>query len=121
MVGKHRTAGAFNGWNWTLVLVASEDNEEPCVNTLHWRGTGQESVPKKEPAYDCLKRSTAGRLFDSTGELRWRTIPALGAACYRVVFLGNTDWVGAVLQDHSDSLNDLQPREDRFFLVGTAN
>ena len=106
---------AFNGWNWTLALVDSEDNEEPRVNTLHWCGTGQES---EEPAYDCLTRSTAGRLFDSTGELRWRTIPALGAACYRVVFLGNADWVGTALEDHSDILKDLKPREDRFFLWG---
>ena len=111
----------FDWWDWTSELVVPEEsinNEEPRVNALRWCGIGQESVAEKEPAYDCLTRSTAGRLFDSAGELRWRTIPALGEACYRVVFLGNTDWVGTALKDHSDSLKDLQPREDRFFLWG---
>ena len=110
---------AFDWWDWTSeFVVAEKNNEEPRVNTLHWCGTGQESVAEKEPAYDCLTRSTAGRLFDPAGELRWRTIPALGEACYRVVFLGNTDWVGTALEDHSNSLNDLQLYEDRFFLWG---
>ena len=110
---------AFDWWDWTSELVVPENNnEEPHVNTLHWCGTGQESVAEKEPAYDCLTRSTDGRLFDPAGELRWRTIPALGEACYRVVFLGNTDWVGIALKDHSDSLNDLQPHADLFFLWG---
>lgn len=109
---------AFDWWDWTSKLVAPEDNEGPRVNALHWCGTVQESVEEKEPAYDCLTRSTAGRLFDPAGELRWRTVPALGETCYRVVFLGNTDWVGTALKDHSDSLNDLQPQEDRFFLWG---
>ncbi|MDE0012359.1 MAG: hypothetical protein OXU36_14505 [Candidatus Poribacteria bacterium] len=111
----------FDCWNWTSELVVPEEsinNEEPRVNALRWCGTGQESVAEKEPAYDCLTRSTAGRLFDATGELRWRTIPAPGQVCYRVVFLGNTDWVGTTLKDHSHSLKDLQPREDRFFLWG---
>ena len=110
---------AFDWWDWASELLGPENNnEEPRVNTLHWCGTGQESIAEKEPAYDCLTRSTAGRLFDPAGELRWRTIPALGEACYRVVFLGNTDWVGTALKDHSDSLNDLQPHADRFFLWG---
>ena len=112
---------AFDWWDWTSELIVAEEsinNEEPRVNALHWYGIGQESVEEKESAYDCLTRSTAGRLFDSAGELRWRTIPALGEACYRVVFLGNTDWVGTALEDHSDGLNDLQLHEDRFFLWG---
>ena len=111
----------FDWWDWTSELVVPEEsinNEEPRVNALRWYGIGQRSVAENEPAYDCLTRSTAGRLFDAAGELRWRTIPALGEACYRVVFLGNTDWVGTTLKDHSDSLKDLQPREDRFFLWG---
>lgn len=111
----------FDWWDWTSKLVVAEasiNSEEPRVNVLHWYGIGQESVREKEPAYDCLTRSTAGRLFDPVGELRWRTIPALGEACYRVVFLGKTDWVGAALEDHSDKLNDLHPHEDRFFLWG---
>ena len=114
----------FDWWDWTSELIRAEESinsEKPRVNALHWYGIGQESVTEKEPAYDCLTRSTAGRLFDSTGELRWRTIPALGEACYRVVFLGNTDWVSTALKDHSDRLKDLEPREDRFFFLGTTN
>lgn len=111
----------FDLWDWTSELVVTEEsinNEGPSVNTLRWYGIGQESVLETESAYECLTRSTAGRLFDSAGELRWRTITTLGEACYRVVFLGKTDWVGASLEDHSDKLNDLRPHEDRFFLWG---
>lgn len=109
----------FDWWDWTSEIVVPENNnEETRVNTLHWRGTGQESVAEKEPAYDCLARSTAGRLFEPEGELRWRMIPLLAETCYRVVFLGNTDWVGTALKDHSDCLNDLHLYEDRFFLWG---
>ena len=109
---------AFAWWDWRSELVASEpsDNKESRVNTLRWCGIGRKSL--EESAYDCLTRSTAGRLFAPAGELRWRTIPALGEACYRVVFLGNTDWVGTALEDHSDNLNDLQAHEDSFFLWG---
>ena len=105
-------------WDWKSELIVSEsvNNEEPRIHTVRWCGMGRD--PVREPAYDCLTRSTAGRLFDPSGELRWRTIPALGEACYRVVFLGNADWVGAALDNHSNSLNDLRPHEDRFFLWG---
>ena len=98
---------AFDWWDW-----------KSSVNALRWYKAGQESVEEKQPAYDCLTRSTAGRLFDPAGELRWRTIPALGEACYRVVFLGNTDWVGTELADHSANLSELHPYNDSFFLWG---
>lgn len=105
-------------WDWKSELIVSEvvNNEEPRVHTVCWCGTGREAV--EETAYDCLKRSTAGRLFAPAGELRWRMIPFLDEACWRVVFLGNIDWVGTALEDHSDTLNDLHPQEDRFFLWG---
>ena len=84
--------------------------------TLHW--CRAECEPVKAAASDCLKRSTAGRLFACTGELRWRTIPALGESCWRTVFLGNIDWVGTGLDDYSDSLQGLQPAQEHFFLWG---
>ena len=111
----------FDLWDWPSELVVAEEsinNEEPRVNTLRWYGIGQESLAEKESAYDCLTRSTSGRLFNAACEFRWRTIPALGEACYRVVFLGKTDWVGASLEDHSDKLNDLHPHVDCFFMWG---
>lgn len=83
---------------------------------LHWCGAGRE--PVEEFARDCLSRSIAGRLFAPEGELRWRHIPALGLSCWRTVFLGNSDWVGTALHDHSDSLHDLHPHQERFFLWG---
>ena len=63
---------------------------------LNWCGAGRESV--KEGAGRCISRSTAGRLFANDGELRWRVIPTLGESCWRTVFLGNFDWVGAALR-----------------------
>lgn len=83
---------------------------------IHWYRAGNEAA--KESSRDCLTKSTAGRLFAKDGELRWRTIPALGDACWRVVFLGNVDWVGEALEDHSDYLNNLHPRQDSFYLWG---
>ena len=83
---------------------------------LPWCGAGRD--PVEERAHDCLARSTAGRLFSPDGELRWRAIPALGASSWRTVFLGNTDWVGAALDDCSDRLTGLHPRRDSFFLWG---
>lgn len=83
---------------------------------LHWCGAGRE--PIEELAADCLARSTAGRLFDRSGELRWRTIPALGQSCWRTVFLGNADWVGAALDDCSAGLDGLEPHQNGFLLWG---
>ena len=83
---------------------------------LHWCRAGREPAEKAVRA--CLSRSTTGRLFAPEGELRWRTIPALGSSCWRTVFLGNVDWVGTALDDHSDSLYCLHPRQDKFFLWG---
>ena len=97
---------AFDWWDWH---TGPEGN-------LKWCGAGRE--PVKELARDCLARSTAGRLFDRSGELRWRIIPALGQSCWRTVFIGNVDWVGTALDDHSDCLDALHPRQDRFFLWG---
>ena len=97
---------AFDCWDWQSGLEGE----------LSWCGAGRESIT--EGSQDCLTKSTSGRLFAPEGELRWRTIPALGDSCWRTVFLGNTDWVGAALEDHSDSLNDLHPHQDSFFLWG---
>lgn len=83
---------------------------------LHWCGAGR--APDEKRASDCLTRSAAGRLFAPDGELRWRTIPALGESCWRTVFLGNADWVGTALDDCSVILNDLRPHQDSFFLWG---
>ena len=97
---------ALDWWDWQSGL---ED-------AFHWYGAGRE--PIGERAKDCLIRATAGRLFAPDGELRWRAIPALGQSRWRTVFLGTTDWVNAALADHSDSLHDLKPRRDSFFLWG---
>ncbi len=86
------------------------------AGNLYWCGAGREQVEKS--ARDYLVRSTAGRLFAPDGELRWRIIPALGESCWRTVFLGNVDWVGTTLADHSDCLDALHPHQDSFFLWG---
>ena len=83
---------------------------------IRWYGTGHETV--KKSSRDCLTKSIAGRLFAPDGELRWRAIPALGDSCWRVVFLGNIDWVGTTLEDYSDSLDNLHPYQDSFYLWG---
>ena len=83
---------------------------------LRWYGAGREST--KKSAQDCLSCSTAGRLFAPSGELRWRTIPALGQSYWRTVFLGRVDWVGPVLEDHSDTLNGLHSHQENFLLWG---
>lgn len=97
---------ALDWWDWRSGLN----------NKLGWCGAGRE--PIKECAHGCLTRSTAGRLFAPDGELRWRTIPALGQSCWRTVFIGNADWAGAKLDDHSSSLSNLCPHQDSFFLWG---
>ncbi len=83
---------------------------------LNWCGAARE--PYAELAGSCLSRSTAGRLFAPDGELRWRVIPALGDACWRTTFLGDVDWTGAALEDCSDRLRGLEPKQERYFLWG---
>lgn len=83
---------------------------------IHWYRAGYETV--KKSSRDCLTKSTAGRLFAPDGELRWRTIPTLGTACWRVVFLGNVDWTKEALEDHSYVLNDLHSHQESFYLWG---
>lgn len=86
---------------------------------FHWCGAGREPCePSEVDAAGCLSRSTAGRLFAPDGELRWRVVPALNERCWRTVFLGAGDWVGAGLEDRSDQLRGLQPRRERYFLWG---
>ena len=97
---------ALDWWDWKSGL----DGE------LHWYGAGRE--PVKKSSRDCLTKSTAGRLFAPDGELRWRTIPALGTACWRVAFLGKVDWTKEVLEDHSYVLNGLHSRQESFYLWG---
>ena len=97
---------ALDSWDWQSGLEGQ----------LRWCRAGRE--PIEEPSQDCLTRSTAGRLFAPEGELRWRNIPALGQSCWRTVFLGNADWVGTALKDHSDGLANLHPHRDSFFLWG---
>ena len=97
---------AFDWWDWSSGLEGK----------LCWCGAGRE--PVEELARDCLARSIAGRLFAPSGELRWRTIPALGPSGWRTVFLGTDDWVHSALDDHSATLHGLQPHQDKFFLWG---
>lgn len=97
---------AFDWWKWHAGLEGN----------LRWCGAGRE--PVEESARGCLARSTAGRVFAPNGELRWRTITALGSSCWRTVFLGTGDWVGTVLDDHSAVLDGLQPHRDGFLLWG---
>ena len=97
---------AFDCWGW----------HPSFEGELSWCGAGRE--PIKESSQNCLTKSITGRLFAAEGELRWRTIPVLGEECWRTVFLGNDDWVGTALDDHSSSLSNLQPHQDSFFLWG---
>ena len=97
---------AFDGWDWSAGPKGH----------LCWCGAGRE--PVEELARDCLARSTAGRLFAPSGELRWRVISALGSSCWRTVFLGIDDWVDKTLDDHSTGLHGLQPHRDGFLLWG---
>lgn len=92
------------------------DSKSGLEGKIRWYSASQES--SKEPSRDCLTKSTAGRLFAPEGELRWRIIPALGNSGWRVVFLGNIDWVGSALDDHSEILSNLQPYQDSFYLWG---
>lgn len=102
---------APDGWTLDCWNSGSGLNGE-----IKWYTAGQEL--SKKPSRDCLVKSTSGRLFAPEGELRWRNIPVLGQSCWRTVFLGNVDWVGAALEDHSDCLNNLTSHQDRFFLWG---
>lgn len=99
---------AADGWAFDWWLGLDRD--------LNWCGTGHE--PYSERSDDCLSRSTAGRLFAPDGELRWRVIPALGDARWRTIFLGDGDWKGAALEDCSDNLRGLAPKQVRYFLWG---
>lgn len=87
-------------------------------HNFRWCGAGREPIEDERGASSFLVRSTSGRLFAPDGELRWRVIRALGEACWRTVFLGDTDWVGARLDDCSDLLTALKPRRCRYFLWG---
>ena len=83
---------------------------------LNWCGAGRESYAER--AGGCLSRSTAGRLFAPDGELHWRVIPALGEACWRTTFLGDGDWTATALEDCSDHLRGLAPKQERYFMWG---
>ena len=87
-------------------------------HSIRWCGAGREPIEDAEDVCDYLCRSTAGRLFAPDGELRWRVVPALGDACWRTVFLGGADWAGSALDDCSDRLTGLEPRQHRYFLWG---
>ncbi len=93
-------------WNWEIGIETE----------IRWYRARHEPVEKS--AKDCLAKSTAGRLFAMEGELRWRTIPALGEACWRTVFLGNVDWAGPTLENHSQALNNLRSHQKSFYLWG---
>lgn len=97
---------ALDWWEW----------EAGLPRKLRWCGAGR--APIEEYADACLPRSTAGRLFAPEGELRWRTIHALGESCWRTVFLGTTDWVETALENQSHVLEQLEPSHDSFFLWG---
>ena len=84
--------------------------------SIQWFGAGRGA--QEETARNCIQRSTSGRLFAADGELRWRVVPFLGLFCWRTVFLGHADWVGATLEDHSSCLNGLDTRQARFYLWG---
>ena len=98
---------------WTL---DAWDRKSGTESEICWYTAGQ--TPSQESSRDCVIKSTSGRLFAPEGELRWRTIPALGDSCWRVTFLGNVDWVGTALADYSDSLSNLHPHRDSFYLWG---
>jgi hypothetical protein len=72
------------------------------AGTVCWNGAGRS--PHSESLRDVLAGVTTGRVFASSGELKWRKLPALGQRCCRVVFLGS-DWKSACLEA-------LQPRNE---------
>ena len=94
----------------------SLDTWSGAETSIQWFGAGRGA--QEEIALNCIQRSTSGRLFAADGELRWRVVPFLGLFCWRTVFLGHTDWVGAILEDHSSCLNGLDTRQERFYLWG---
>lgn len=65
-----------------------------------------------------LGRSTTGRLFSPGGELRWRQLSSTGSRNYRCVFLGQSDWVGSLLDDKSTELADLKSERQQHLLWG---
>jgi hypothetical protein len=83
---------------------------------LLWYSAGQ--APKDHLADACLSRSQAGRIFSSSGELRWRRLASAGDGLYRIVFLGDCDWLPDGWSDHSQVLDRLIRRVERQFLWG---
>lgn len=67
---------------------------------LPWCGAGHE--PGEVLAQEAVSRSTAGRLFDDDGELKWRQLPVLGESAWRTVYLG----------EERDSVTSLPPRSE---------
>jgi hypothetical protein len=51
-----------------------------------WYGAGR--LATEQAVQDLLPRLVGGRIFAPAGELRWRTLPALGARTCRTVYLG---------------------------------
>ncbi len=70
---------AFDGW--------ALDYWPGSTGTVRWNGAGRE--PRVEALEGLLPRVTSGRVFASSGELKWRVLPSLGERCWRSVFLGN--------------------------------
>lgn len=67
-----------------------------------------------------LTQTIMGRIFASSGELRWRAIPFLNDSIIRVVFLGSCLWdgLGNCLQDCSNELLGCTPQSQEILLWG---
>ncbi|GIW83325.1 MAG: hypothetical protein KatS3mg105_5132 [Gemmatales bacterium] len=83
---------------------------------LHFYTAGR--LAQRVDAKPIVSRSTAGRIFAPSAELRWRRFPTGGDATYRCVFLGSVDWVGSRLNDASNELSNLKPDRDRYLVWG---
>ena len=82
---------------------------------LSWCGASRE--PGEVAAEDAVSRSVAGRLFDGQGELRWRKLPVLGEAAWRVVYLGVERDSVAALPPRRE-LDGLEPKRSEHPLWG---
>jgi hypothetical protein len=80
-----------------------------------WCGAGR--TPVELAVSERLADLSGGRLFAPAGELRWRVLPGLGKCCCRTVYLGESSWAPAGLEE-KPHLQGMKPRRERRLLWG---
>lgn len=110
-----------NGWGKRgRVWLETSD----AWSLAYWQGLtemlpscGAGRTPTLDQAEMLVRRSVAGRLFDTTGELRWRKLPALGESAWRTVYLGE-DLESISTLENRNELDGLSPRKSEHPLWG---